>query len=158
MEDPVVFKKAHELVLKLIAEGKVTGLRVDHPDGLYDPSEYFKRLQRECFLRVRLAHAQRVHGNKSNTPVEASPEPDILRQYAERVASDPQFKPFYVVGEKILSKDEKLPEDWPIFSTVGYVFLNPLNGIFVDTANGKVFDKIYERFIRSKDGLSGPGV
>jgi hypothetical protein len=28
--------------------------------------------------------------------------------------------------------------------------LNPLNGIFVDTANGKVFDKIYERFIRSK--------
>ncbi|MGZ3534553.1 MAG: malto-oligosyltrehalose synthase [Thermodesulfobacteriota bacterium] len=150
MEDPVVFKKAHELVLKLIGEGKVTGLRVDHPDGLYDPSEYFKRLQRECFLRVRLAHAQRVQGKKSNTPVEASPEPEILRQYAEMVASDPQFKPFYVVGEKILSKDEKLPEDWPIFSTVGYVFLNPLNGIFVDTANGKVFDKIYERFIRSK--------
>ena len=150
MEDPVVFKKAHELVLKLIGEGKVTGLRVDHPDGLYDPSEYFKRLQRECFLRVRLAHAQRVQGKKSNTPVEASPEPEILRQYAEMVVSDPQFKPFYVVGEKILSKDEKLPEDWPIFSTVGYVFLNPLNGIFVDTANGKVFDKIYERFIRSK--------
>ncbi|MGZ3589760.1 MAG: malto-oligosyltrehalose synthase [Thermodesulfobacteriota bacterium] len=150
MEDPVVFQKAHELVLKLIGEGKVTGLRVDHPDGLYDPSEYFKRLQRECFLRVRLAHAQRVQGKKSNTPVEASPEPEILRQYAEMVASDPQFKPFYVVGEKILSKDEKLPEDWPIFSTVGYVFLNPLNGIFVDTANGKVFDKIYERFIRSK--------
>ncbi|MGZ3494332.1 MAG: malto-oligosyltrehalose synthase, partial [Thermodesulfobacteriota bacterium] len=149
-EDPVVFKKVHELVLKLIGEGKVTGLRVDHPDGLYDPSEYFKRLQRECFLRVRLAHAQRVQGKKSNTPVEASPEPEILRQYAEMVASDPQFKPFYVVGEKILSKDEKLPEDWPIFSTVGYVFLNPLNGIFVDTANGKVFDKIYERFIRSK--------
>ena len=150
MEDPVVFKKAHELVLKLIGEGKVTGLRVDHPDGLYDPSEYFKRLQRECFLRVRLAHAKRVQGKKSNTPVEASPEPEILRQYAERVASDPQFKPFYVVGEKILSKDEKLPEDWPIFSTVGYDFLNSLNGIFVDTANGKVFDKIYERFIRSK--------
>ena len=150
MEDPVVFKKAHELVLKLIGEGKVTGLRVDHPDGLYDPSEYFKRLQRECFLRVRLAHAQRVQGKKSNTPVEASPEPEILRQYAERVASDPQFKPFYVVGEKILSKDEKLPGDWPIFSTVGYDFLNSLNGIFVDTANGKVFDKIYKRFIRSK--------
>lgn len=150
MEDPVVFKKAHELVLKLIGESKVTGLRVDHPDGLYDPSEYFKRLQRECFLRVQLAHAQRVQGKKSNTPVEASPEPEILRQYAEMVASDPQFKPFYVVGEKILSKDEKLPEDWPIFSTVGYDFLNSLNGIFVDTANGKAFDKIYERFIRSK--------
>ena len=68
------------------------------------------------------------------------------------VASDPQLKPFYIVGEKILSKDEKLPEDWPVFSTVGYDFLNLLNGIFVDTANGKAFDKIYERFIRSKMG------
>ena len=150
MEDPVVFNKVHELVLKLIGEGKVTGLRVDHPDGLYDPAEYFKTLQRECFLRVRLAHAHRVQGKKSNTPVETSPEPEILRQYAEMVASDPQFKPFYVIGEKILSKNEKLPDDWPIFSTVGYDFLNPLNGIFVDTANGKAFDKIYERFVRSK--------
>ncbi|HME45667.1 MAG TPA: malto-oligosyltrehalose synthase [Syntrophorhabdales bacterium] len=150
MEDPVVFKKAHELVLKLIGEGKVTGLRVDHPDGMYDPSEYLIRLQRECFLRVRLAHTQRVQGKKSNTPVQAIPEPEILRQYAEMIASDPQLKPFYVVGEKILSKDEKLPEDWPVFSTVGYDFLNTLNGIFVDTANGKAFDKIYERFIRSK--------
>jgi (1->4)-alpha-D-glucan 1-alpha-D-glucosylmutase len=150
MEDPIVFQKTHELVLKLIGEGKVTGLRVDHPDGLHDPSEYFKRLQRECFLRVRLAHTQRVQGKKPSTPVEATPEPDILRQYAKMVASDPQLKPFYVVGEKILSKDEKLPEDWPIFSTVGYDFLNMLNGIFVDTANGKAFDKIYERFVRSK--------
>ena len=65
---------------------------------------------------------------------------------------DPQFKPFYIVGEKILSKGEKLPEDWPIFSTVGYDFLNLLNGIFVDTVNGKAFDKIYERFVRSKMG------
>lgn len=152
MEDPVVFQKAHELVLKLIGEGKVTGLRVDHPDGLYDPSEYFKRLQRECFLRVRLAHAQKVQGRKSNTPVEANPGIEILRQYVEMVASDPRFRPFYVVGEKILSKGEKLPGDWPVFSTVGYDFLNPLNGIFVDTANGKAFDKIYERFIRSKMG------
>ena len=152
MEDPVVFKKAHELVLKLIGEGKVTGLRVDHPDGLYDPSEYFKKLQRECFLQVRLAHSQRVQGRKSKAPVEASLESEILRQYTEMVASDPRFKPFYVVGEKILLKDEKLPEDWPIFSTVGYDFLNTLNGIFVDTVKGKAFANIYERFVRSKMG------
>jgi (1->4)-alpha-D-glucan 1-alpha-D-glucosylmutase len=152
MEDPVVFKRAHELVFKLIGEGKVTGLRVDHPDGLYDPAEYFKELQRECFLQVRLAHAQRVQGGKSKAPFKASLESDIFRQYTEMVASDPQFKPFYVVGEKILLKDEKLPEDWPIFSTVGYDFLNPLNGIFVDTVKGKAFANIYERFIRSKMG------
>jgi (1->4)-alpha-D-glucan 1-alpha-D-glucosylmutase len=151
-EDPEVFQKVHELVFKLIGQGSVTGLRVDHPDGLYDPSAYFKRLQRECFLRVRLAQAQKDQSRESRTPVEQNPGIEILKQYAERLASDPRFKPFYVVGEKILSQGEKLPEDWPVFSTVGYDFLNSLNGLFVDTANGPAFDQIYEGFIRSKTG------
>jgi len=149
-EDPVVFQKIHELALKLIRENKVTGLRVDHPDGLYNPVEYFKRLQRECFLQVRLSHAGRVRGREPSVTDETDPESEILKQYAEMLASDPQFKPFYIVGEKIMSKGEKLPEDWPIFSTIGYAFLNPVNGIFVDTANGKAFDKIYARFIGSR--------
>ena len=45
MEQRVVFDAAHELVLRLVGEGKVTALRVDHPDGLYAPGEYFRRLQ-----------------------------------------------------------------------------------------------------------------
>ena len=47
MEDERVFTDTHRLVFRLIAEGKVTGLRIDHPDGLYAPSAYFRRLQRE---------------------------------------------------------------------------------------------------------------
>ena len=150
MEDPVVFQKVHELVFHLIGLGNVTGLRVDHPDGLYDPSEYFQRLQRECFYRLQLAHRQKRPVRKSNTPIKANSRIEILRQHEERIASDPGFKPFYVIAEKILLKDEKLPEDWPVFSTVGYDFLNPLNGIFVDKANGQVFDEIYEGFVRSR--------
>ena len=46
MEEPQVFADAHRLVFRLIGEGIVTGLRVDHPDGLYAPAEYFQRLQR----------------------------------------------------------------------------------------------------------------
>ncbi len=46
MEDPAVFEAAHRLLFGLIREGVVTGLRIDHPDGLYDPAEYFRRLQR----------------------------------------------------------------------------------------------------------------
>jgi (1->4)-alpha-D-glucan 1-alpha-D-glucosylmutase len=46
MEDPEVFEAAHRLLFKLVREGIVTGLRIDHPDGLYDPAEYFRRLQR----------------------------------------------------------------------------------------------------------------
>jgi len=46
VEDPRVFAATHSLVLRMVAEGKVTGLRIDHIDGLYDPQEYLERLQR----------------------------------------------------------------------------------------------------------------
>ena len=45
VEDPAVFDAAHALALRLAGEGKVTGLRVDHVDGLYDPHAYLVRLQ-----------------------------------------------------------------------------------------------------------------
>ncbi len=54
MEDPQVFAETHHLIFRLVGEGQVTGLRVDHPDGLYAPAEYFRDLQREC-ARVRSA-------------------------------------------------------------------------------------------------------
>lgn len=44
-EDPAVFEATHARVADWIATGKVTGLRVDHPDGLADPGEYFDRLR-----------------------------------------------------------------------------------------------------------------
>src|SRR6266478_453773 len=46
MELPEVFDAAHELVLDLVRRGAVTGLRIDHPDGLYLPREYLDKLQR----------------------------------------------------------------------------------------------------------------
>ncbi len=46
MESENVFQATHQLVLKLIADGKVNGLRLDHPDGLHDPAQYFERLKR----------------------------------------------------------------------------------------------------------------
>jgi (1->4)-alpha-D-glucan 1-alpha-D-glucosylmutase len=44
VEDPRVFAATHSLVLRLIREGKVNGLRVDHIDGLRDPLAYLRRL------------------------------------------------------------------------------------------------------------------
>ena len=41
MEREEVFADAHGLILRLLAEGKVDGLRIDHPDGLFDPAQYF---------------------------------------------------------------------------------------------------------------------
>src|SRR5205814_8704557 len=48
MELPEVFDATHRLLLDLIRAGAVSGVRVDHPDGLYLPREYFEKLQRRC--------------------------------------------------------------------------------------------------------------
>jgi (1->4)-alpha-D-glucan 1-alpha-D-glucosylmutase len=44
-EDPEVFETTHRLVLSLVGEGVVDALRIDHPDGLADPLQYFERLR-----------------------------------------------------------------------------------------------------------------
>ncbi|MEU9366564.1 malto-oligosyltrehalose synthase [Streptomyces avermitilis] len=44
VEDPEVFTATHATVLRLLDEGVVDGLRIDHPDGLADPDAYLRRL------------------------------------------------------------------------------------------------------------------
>jgi (1->4)-alpha-D-glucan 1-alpha-D-glucosylmutase len=44
VEDPEVFAATHAVIFRLVAEGLVDALRVDHPDGLADPREYLRRL------------------------------------------------------------------------------------------------------------------
>jgi (1->4)-alpha-D-glucan 1-alpha-D-glucosylmutase len=44
-ELPEVFDATHVLLGDLIASGRVTGVRIDHPDGLFDPQDYFASLQ-----------------------------------------------------------------------------------------------------------------
>lgn len=44
VEDPQVFADSHELILRWVKQGVIDGLRVDHPDGLLDPEQYFTRL------------------------------------------------------------------------------------------------------------------
>lgn len=45
VEDPAVFDATHRLVLDLLADGTLDGLRIDHPDGLADPAGYLARLR-----------------------------------------------------------------------------------------------------------------
>lgn len=48
MEDKAVFDHAHALIFQLIEQGPVTGLRIDHIDGLSDPAAYLTRLRRKA--------------------------------------------------------------------------------------------------------------
>jgi (1->4)-alpha-D-glucan 1-alpha-D-glucosylmutase len=140
MEHYDVFQAAHQFIFRLIGDGSVTGLRIDHPDGLFNPVEYFHRLQRVCYIRQMI-------GLGGTTPEK---ERELAERYDEAFLADPAYRPFYIVGEKILTKAERMPDDWPIFSTTGYVFLNSVNGIFINSGSAKAFDLIYEKFTGTK--------
>ena len=129
MELPEVFEATHQLILRFLAEGKATGLRVDHPDGLWDPAAYFRQLQ-QSYASQRI---QPLHDTSAN--------PDRMQAFPW---------PLYVVAEKILLKGESLPEDWAVYGTTGYDFLNNVNDIFVEPANCEAVDKIYRDFIGRK--------
>jgi (1->4)-alpha-D-glucan 1-alpha-D-glucosylmutase len=45
VDDPAVFDETHELILRLVRDGVIDGLRVDHIDGLLDPAAYLARLR-----------------------------------------------------------------------------------------------------------------
>ncbi|MGH3523083.1 MAG: hypothetical protein ACRDU4_09710, partial [Mycobacterium sp.] len=48
MEDPEVFDEVNRFALELVQRGAVTGLRIDHVDGLFAPGDYLRRLQERC--------------------------------------------------------------------------------------------------------------
>jgi (1->4)-alpha-D-glucan 1-alpha-D-glucosylmutase len=52
VEDPDVFESLHALPFRLAAEGLVSGFRIDHVDGLFDPADYLRRLPVEPYVVV----------------------------------------------------------------------------------------------------------
>ncbi|MFO7983852.1 MAG: malto-oligosyltrehalose synthase [Desulfuromonadales bacterium] len=103
VENLEVFHATHALPVSWVQKGWAQGLRIDHPDGLRDPSEYFRRLREAC--------------------------PSA-----------------WIVAEKILGLEEKLPSDWPIEGTTGYAFLNLAGGLIVDSEGEEALTKVYEEF------------
>jgi (1->4)-alpha-D-glucan 1-alpha-D-glucosylmutase len=112
-----VFETTHRLLAELLRNHKVSGVRLDHPDGLFDPARYFDDLQR---LSARLWNCE---------PASNDGDPRCL----------------YVVAEKILSGNERLPPHWAVHGTTGYDYLNDLNGLFVDSAQAKRMRRVYAR-------------
>ena len=140
MENEAVYDLAHQLLFRLIREGKITGVRIDHVDGLYDPVSYLQNLQKSSYLQLR-SGAGPAEGNENHQGA-------VEREYLQHLEREPSYKPLYAVVEKILMKGEQLPEQWPVFGTTGYDFLNNVNGIFVSTEKAKNFDRIYDRFVK----------
>jgi (1->4)-alpha-D-glucan 1-alpha-D-glucosylmutase len=121
VEHKEVFDATHQLLSQLIHERKVHAVRIDHPDGLFDPAQYFVMLQ-ELAGRALGLDSEGGHDGE-----------DLPR------------RPLYVVAEKILSGSEQLPRRWAVHGTTGYNFLNDLNGIFVDTSLARQTRRIYAK-------------
>jgi (1->4)-alpha-D-glucan 1-alpha-D-glucosylmutase len=117
MEDSRVFTDTHALILELVEEGIISGLRIDHPDGLFDPASYFDTLCR--------AIAERIP------------------QSADTSGDAP---PIYLVAEKVLARGERLRDNWRVHGTTGYNFLNALNGVFVHSEGLADLRRVYRRF------------
>ena len=84
VEDPAVFDDAHREVLRWVEAGEVTGLRVDHPDGLADPGGYARRL-REAAPEAWIVVEKILHPGEdlpSSWPVEGTTGYDALREVA----------------------------------------------------------------------------
>ncbi|MFZ0478763.1 MAG: malto-oligosyltrehalose synthase [Terriglobales bacterium] len=56
MENDAVFTSTHRFIVDLVAQRKVDGLRIDHPDGLYDPAQYLRRLREALTAALGAKH------------------------------------------------------------------------------------------------------
>ncbi|MBX9579968.1 MAG: malto-oligosyltrehalose synthase [Gemmataceae bacterium] len=175
-----VFRAVHRKLFGWLAAGRADGLRIDHPDGLFDPKGYLDRLQAHYLLAV----ARKLHDDKPDdypgvefprdeagllAAISQTPPPNPLPQ-GERgdqtgpALSPPPFlgegaggtgpspQPLYVVVEKILGDGETLPADWACDGTTGYEFITAVNNLFVDPAGEGRLTRLYHDFA----GQPGP--
>ena len=89
-------EKTHDLILRLVEDGRLNGLRIDHPDGIYDPADYLRRLQ--DVRRRQLSGETPGENGDGRDPVGSAADSDEAAR-----------RPLYVVVEKILCADEQLP-------------------------------------------------
>jgi len=133
-----VFQKTHQLTFKLLGEGKISGLRIDHPDGLWNPKVYFQQLQEE-YIVSRL---------KQHFPEEEIDIDRIRERLIDLIQDDEAATwPLYVLAEKILSETEPLPYDWSVYGTTGYDFMIAVTNLFVDSVNEQAFNTLYRDFV-----------
>ncbi len=147
-EEPRVFRETHRLLMELLASGAIDAVRIDHPDGLWDPEGYFFDLQAE-YIAVSGLVEQGVD------PVDLYADEhaetlDAIRSEARAAvvgaAAERQRWPLYVLAEKILEHGEALPDSWAIAGTVGYDFASAATALFVENGSRQTFDRIVSRF------------
>ncbi|WPB74741.1 malto-oligosyltrehalose synthase [Archangium violaceum] len=148
VEDPDVFTEAHQRIFDWLRQGRITGLRIDHPDGLYDPTAYFLNLQEQFFVERARALFDAEYAERAEL------WPEVERRLRERWQAEagahvdsPLRRALYVVVEKIQGGRERIPESWAVHGTTGYRFANAVSGVFVHPDSEGPLTEAYHRFI-----------
>ncbi|MDB5554169.1 MAG: treY [Rhizobium sp.] len=68
VEDDIVFDATHRLALDLVRQGRVQGLRIDHVDGLADPTAYLQRLRDEAGPYIYIVIEKILEGQETLPP------------------------------------------------------------------------------------------
>ena len=143
-ESREVFEATHQLLMELLVEGSVDGVRFDHPDGLWDPERYFHDVQ-AAYLREAVRAEMQVDDDATWQQM----VPDLMRViHAELqgIAESDRNWPVWTVAEKILEHGEGLPQTWKTNGTVGYEFMQAATGVLVNPTSRAMFDTVYRRF------------
>jgi (1->4)-alpha-D-glucan 1-alpha-D-glucosylmutase len=135
MENPEVFAETHCLIRELLGEGQITGLRIDHCDGMFNPREYLVRLQ-------ELYTASLCFGPCAKEATPSGIEQEVIDAAATKDWAEAKL-PLYCMVEKILEPGEVLPRDWPVQGTSGYDFVHFANQLFIQPKNQKRFNTLY---------------
>ncbi|MEI9853614.1 malto-oligosyltrehalose synthase [Enterobacter mori] len=91
VEDEQVFHDTHRLILELVLDGTVDGLRIDHIDGLADPLGYLQRLRQatgpDCYITVEkiLAKGEQL---PTEWPVSGTTGYEFIASLAEVLVDD----------------------------------------------------------------------
>ncbi len=144
MEIKEVFDYTHNFVFELLADDRIQGLRIDHPDGLYNPGEYYLNLQ-TGYLKHRFLKEAGIDKYSPYYYKSLELFDEVVDEIEQR-----RLNNLYIVIEKILSEDEQTPRNWAISGTVGYEYLNLFNHLFVKKANHGKFIKIYTSFLEER--------
>jgi (1->4)-alpha-D-glucan 1-alpha-D-glucosylmutase len=139
MENPEVFAATHCLIRALLGKGQITGLRIDHCDGMFNPREYLVRLQ-ELFV------ASQCFGPCAQEATASGIEQEVVDAAGQQDWARAKL-PLYCVVEKILEPGEVLPTDWPVQGTSGYDFVHFANQLFIQPRNQKRFNTLYAEIL-----------
>ena len=148
MENPAVFRETHRLILRLVAEGKVTGIRLDHPDGLFDPPRYFHALQRERALQASPSRAGVGREGRGTRPGERGGSGRGTRSNADvsRIPPNSAAAPCTCWRRRSWPKESGCPLTGPSTGRRDTSFCTLVNGLFVDGRNERAITAVYGAF------------